>query len=1186
MGFRLIFFSCVYLLFPSIVPREAKRMSPTLKPLAAVDFVVIAAYMALMLVIGVYAMRFNRGTSDYFKGGSRVHWLAAGLSSFMSGFSAWTFTGAAGLAYREGLVAVLLYVGNACTFLLGYWLFAARWRRARIGTVMEYLVDRYDERTRQAFSWTTIAFQLFTGAAMLYGLAVFVAPAFGWPVSWTIVGSQAVILAYCVIGGLWAVVITDFVQAAILLPFTVVMCFASLARLGGFDGLVAGLPPSHTSLALPAGFGLGYVFCWTVMTSVGYNTAAMAQRYISVEDERAARKVALLCFSLFLVGAFVWFVPPLAMRVLHPDLRAVWPGLANPHESSYALAALTLLPSGLVGIMLAAMFSATMSSLSGVFNLHASIISRDIFPTLFPRRAGEAEKLTVAWSATFAVGIVIMGIALAMAAGGHSVFGAMVTFNTVMSLAYGPPALLGLVVRGTPSWSGLASFAVGLGVGAVGSFALGWGVVANVLAVVPVSVAVFLLSRFFPETNPAHAARRADLFRRLDTPVNVPVELRDTHDPTAEVFRFLSRTTGLVGLLCLPFVFTSPPHERATAGAYVAITLAVAAGLGFVRGARRPGPAATTATAALLVALGGGAAPAAAGVRAVWAVSDGEKVERDERAHPLTAKNAVWDGRTVRVAAARNEIVAFQVIVEADEAGIRALSAALPELRRRGGGGLLTYAPPSHDSSLSAGRPIQLFAAHYLNVTAPSHADWAWKPGSPAAPPDPTGWKPVQLVPENARQGRGGFPLAVPASLGQALWVELYVGRDLPAGAYEGSLRLAADGATRELPIELRVFDFALPDANSLTAMVYFEPDQPELFMGRSFDAAFHRFAHRQRIELVHAYDEAQLEAARGRFDGSDFTIAKGYEGPGEGKGNTLAPASFYGTGRAYAERESAWARSDAWMSFLAKSFPSLATFLYLPDEPYPDQYPEVRRLAGHVRSNPGPGGKLPTFVTKRPVPELDGSIDIWCVPAQALDPAVAAAERAKGRRVWAYNGARPQAPALLVDTPATDPRVVAWAFFKHDVPLYFFWHSVHWKHNSQKQGERVQNVWASPVTFDNRGQPRKPVEDQGFLNGDGVLLYPGLDVLHPDQDRGIEGPVGTVQLANLRRGLQDHQYLTLARRLGLESEVQAALRRVVPRVFSEAGETVGFAETGETFEASRLALAEAIEARIAKDEK
>ncbi len=216
------------------------------------------------------------------------------------------------------------------------------------------------------------------------------------------------------------------------------------------------------------------------MTSFGYNTAAMAQRYFSVEDERASRKIALLCFSLFLLGAFIWFVPSFAMRIVYPDLRAIWPGLANPQESSYALAALTLLPSGLVGIMLAAMFSATMSSISGLLNLHASIISRDIFPTLFPRRAGEAEKLSVAWAATFGVGVVIIGIALAMAAGGHSVFGVMVTFNTVMSLAYGPPALLGLVVRRTPSWSGLASFAVALAIGSIGTFVLRWGLVANV----------------------------------------------------------------------------------------------------------------------------------------------------------------------------------------------------------------------------------------------------------------------------------------------------------------------------------------------------------------------------------------------------------------------------------------------------------------------------------------------------------------------------------------------------------------------------------------------------------------------------------------------------------------------------------------------------------------------------------
>jgi hypothetical protein len=569
-----------------------------------------------------------------------------------------------------------------------------------------------------------------------------------------------------------------------------------------------------------------------------------------------------------------------------------------------------------------------------------------------------------------------------------------------------------------------------------------------------------------------------------------------------------------------------------------------------------------------------------------WAVSDGEKIDRDDLASPLKARNAVWDGHRVHLAAARNEIVAFQVIVESGADGIRALSASLPELRRCGGTETIAYAPPTSDPSLSAGRPIQLFSVHYMNVTSESHADWAWKPGSPAAPRDTTGWKPVQLVPENARAGRGGFPLAVGPHLGQALWVEVYVGRDLPAGRYEGTLTVSADARKTELPVELRVFGFALPDTNSLPVMVYYEPGQPELYQGRNLDPAYHRFAHRHRIELVHAYDEAGVERNRGRFDGTDFRRGNGYGGPGEDVGNTIIPVSFYGPGRAFQERRTAWKRSDEWMAFLARTFPKVLTFLYLPDEPYPAQYPEVKRLAENVRSNPGPGHALPLFLTKQIIPELQGLVDIWSIPPQAFDVAAARAEQAHGRRVSFYNGGRPNGPTPVIDAPATEARAIAWAAFEHDVDLYFYWHAVHWRHNAQKQGERNQDVWANPITFDNRGQPGKPVEDQGWINGDGVWLYPGEEKLHPEEDRGLAGPVGTVQLANLRRGLQDHEYLTLARKLGLEAEVKAALAQVAPRVFSDAGETVGFAETGETYEAARLALGEAIEARMGREGK
>ena len=109
-------------------------------------------------------------------------------------------------------------------------------------------------------------------------------------------------------------------------------------------------------------------------------------------------------------------------------------------------------------------------------------------------------------------------------------------------------------------------------------------------------------------------------------------------------------------------------------------------------------------------------APAAAGVASVWAIGDGDKIARDGAGSPLAKGNAAWDGRTARLVAARNEIVAFQVIVEADAAGLAAVSVALPELGK--GDARIVYSPPVVDPSLSVGRPIQLFSVNDMYVTA------------------------------------------------------------------------------------------------------------------------------------------------------------------------------------------------------------------------------------------------------------------------------------------------------------------------------------------------------------------------------------------------------------------------------------------------------------------------------------
>jgi SSS family solute:Na+ symporter len=375
-------------------------------------------------------------------------------------------------------------------------------------------------------------------------------------------------------------VVTDFLQASILMPFCLVLVVMSLMRVGGVGGLIHSLPAEMKTIHLSGEFGWFYLASWTIMVSFGYNTSAMAQRYFSVDDERSARKIALLCCVLFFAGAFIWFLPPMAMRVVYPVLPSLHAALPKPSEAAYAVASLTLLPHGLIGVMLAAMFSATMANLSAQFNLKSAILTKDMYQELFRKQAGDRELLIVGWITTFLIGGASTLIAVIMAASGQSVFQVMLTFNTLMSLAYGPPALLGLIVRRTPPWSGLASFVTGLVLGILGAFVYHWSLIEQVAIIIPSSFGIFFLTMLFDHGD---TPGRALLFRNLDTPINVGKELKDSADFTVPVFRFLSRTICGIGLLSLLLLFNVEANQRSTVIWFALLTLAVAGSLWFVR---------------------------------------------------------------------------------------------------------------------------------------------------------------------------------------------------------------------------------------------------------------------------------------------------------------------------------------------------------------------------------------------------------------------------------------------------------------------------------------------------------------------------------------------------------------------------------------------------------------------------
>ena len=127
--------------------------------------------------------------------------------------------------------------------------------------------------------------------------------------------------------------------------------------------------------------------------------------------------------------------------------------------------------------------------------------------------------------------------------------------------------------------------------------------------------------------------------------------------------------------------------------------------------------------------------------------------------------------------------------------------------RRDADGGrrdVIAYKAPAADPTDYRDRPIQIFSQHYLSVTEATRATWVFHPDTPAAPKNPLGWTPVQLVPENATAGRGGFPVRVAANQNQGLWFDIYIGRDRAPGTYRGEVTVTADQTTRRIPVDDR----------------------------------------------------------------------------------------------------------------------------------------------------------------------------------------------------------------------------------------------------------------------------------------------------------------------------------------------------------------------------------------------
>lgn len=369
------------------------------------DYVTISLFTLGILIIGVSFSRSGKDVKNFFTAGGAVPWWINGLSLFMGFFSAGTFVVWGSIAYSHGMVAITIQMTMCLAgFLVGTTI-APKWHKTGVTTAAEYIRLRLGIKVQKMYTYLFLFISMFTTGSFLYPVAKIVEVSTGLPLESCILLLGGISILYVTIGGLWAVIVTDVLQFVILTAAVLIVVPLSIHRIGKVSEVIENLPNNFFN-AFNADYTVVFIvaFCLYNFFFLGGNWSYI-QRYTTVRTAGDSRKVGMLFACLYLLCPVLWMIPPMAYRIINPELS----GLAD--EGAYLLMCKEVLTPGLLGLMLGGMIFATASSLNGTLNISASVFTNDIYKLLFPKTK-ERDLMLIARFSTIGFGILAIIVAL------------------------------------------------------------------------------------------------------------------------------------------------------------------------------------------------------------------------------------------------------------------------------------------------------------------------------------------------------------------------------------------------------------------------------------------------------------------------------------------------------------------------------------------------------------------------------------------------------------------------------------------------------------------------------------------------------------------------------------------------------------------------------------------------------
>ncbi len=579
----------------------------------------------------------------------------------------------------------------------------------------------------------------------------------------------------------------------------------------------------------------------------------------------------------------------------------------------------------------------------------------------------------------------------------------------------------------------------------------------------------------------------------------------------------------------------------------------------------------------------------------VWVNNGEDKVAQEElrlSVEKRDVRNCLWDGDNVRLLAARNETISTNLVLEAATEDVSGLTVRLQKLVGPGGVEISSRQATSADLFDYRGRNIELFYVRYLKIMGCSilnyeHYDERHVPKRFRRPHDDNGtanggWSDRpdhdRSYPDIAVPLELHWPFDIAKGTSQAIWIDIYVPMNTPPGMYQGEIIIEeASQVIRQIPVQLRVLPFSLPELPTCRTMIYvsdedinqryegmpYMDDAPlanakhsRLIMNRHF-----QMAHRHRTSLIqnHTPIERMDAVWQDRLSGSLFTPEHGYEGIGVGVGNNVFSIGTYGLWPWKEGGKDAMQRNaDSWVSYFdSKQFATPTDyFLYLIDES--DAYSEIESWSRWIQDSTGPGHRLKSLATLS-APNALAHTPSLLIPMSTLNlgmtsqwqTAVSHFQKSVGKDFYMYNGARPASGCLAIEEDGVGVRMLPWCQFKFSVSRWFIWSGTYY--NNFQGGMGQTKLFSSAHTFGSKGSRSDSLGETGwnYNNGDGILFYPGADKVYPEESYNVDGPIASLRLKHWRRGIQDYEYLQLASRV---DPVKAGeiVKRMIPRVLWE----------------------------------